>query len=106
MLTAVLLNALMMAMGTLYWTYVPVTPLLHPFIMSMLEVLVTSNYFQLLGFPWSESKQYFKLVKHTAVGQSLTICFLLGIVPMLNVFLWMLRLHRRISLRLQCKTLR
>ena len=39
------------------------------------EVLATSSNTQLLGFPWSESKKYFKLVNYTAIGQGLCICF-------------------------------
>ena len=36
---------------------------------------MTSNNTQLLGFPWSESKKYFKLVNYIAMGQGLPICF-------------------------------
>ena len=36
---------------------------------------MTSNNTQLLGFPWSESKKYSKLAKHTSMGQGLPICF-------------------------------
>ena len=36
---------------------------------------MTSNYTQLLGFPWSEMKKYSKLVNYTAMGQCLPICF-------------------------------
>ena len=35
---------------------------------------MTSNNTQLLGFPWSESKKYSKLVNYTAVDQGLPIC--------------------------------
>jgi hypothetical protein len=36
---------------------------------------MTSNYTQLLGFPWYENKKYSKLVNYTARGQGLPICF-------------------------------
>jgi hypothetical protein len=36
---------------------------------------VTSNNTQMLRFPWSESKKYFKLVNYIAMGQGLPICF-------------------------------
>jgi hypothetical protein len=36
---------------------------------------MTFNNIQLLGFPWSESKKYFKLMNYIATGQGLPICF-------------------------------
>lgn len=39
------------------------------------EEFVTLNNTRLLGFPWSKSKIYFKLLNYTAVGQGLPICF-------------------------------
>ena len=36
---------------------------------------MTSNNTQMLRFPWSESKKYFKLVNYIAMGQGLPICF-------------------------------
>ena len=74
MLTVLLLSALTMTPGKLYWAYVPNPPLLYSSIWSRTEVLVTLKKTQLLGFPWSESKKYCKLVNYTAVGQGLPIC--------------------------------
>ena len=75
MLTVIFLKALMMVMGKLYWIYVSDPPLLHPSVWSRPEVLVTSNNSQLLGFFFSESEKYSKLVNCTAMGQDLPICF-------------------------------
>jgi hypothetical protein len=88
----------MMVMGKLYWIYVSDPPLLHPSVWSRPEVLVTTNNTQVLGFCWSGSEKYFKLVNYIALSKGLFV--LLEIVSILDMFLYTLRVGRRKSLRL------
>jgi hypothetical protein len=71
----ILLTIVTVATLKLYEAYFPDPPLLYLSVSSRPEVLVTFNNTQLLGFPWSEGKNSFKLMNYSAVGQNLPICF-------------------------------